>query len=139
MQKVSQMDFKVRNPEKASELQDFMKLKFKNTNFSLIQTIDDISQYSIIVNATPLGTKGENADKMPIAYSILEKADKNTIIYDLVYNPTETMYIKSAKELGLYTIGGLDMLVGQAHKAFKIFTGKEPDFNKMKEAALKFL
>ena len=82
---------------------------------------------------------GENVGKMPLAASILEKANKDTIAYDLVYNPLETAFLKTSKELGLYTIGGLDMLVYQAQKAFKIFTGKQPDFEKMKQAALKFL
>ena len=105
----------------------------------MVQTLTDVSEYSIIVNTTPLGTTGENKDKMPIATSLLEKANKSAIIYDLVYNPTETLYLKTAKNLGLYTIGGLDMLVYQAQKAFKIFTGKEPDFEQMKNAALKYL
>ncbi len=116
-----------------------MKNKFKNTNCNIIQSVNDISKYSIIINATPLGTIGENVNKMPIATSILENAKKDTIAYDLVYNPTETLFLKTSKELGLNTIGGLDMLVYQAQKAFKIFTGKEPDFKIMKEAALKFL
>lgn len=138
--KTSQIDFKVRSMEKASALQELLQMKFTNTKCNMIQTIDDISQYSIIVNATPLGTTGENENKMPIASSILENAKKDTIIYDLVYNPTETAYIKTAKELGLNnTIGGLDMLVYQAQKAFKIFTTQEPNFEVMKKAALKYL
>ena len=139
MMKVAQVDFKVRSLEKSSELNELMKNKFKNTQCSMIQTINNISDYSIIVNATPLGTIGDNQNKMPIASSILESANKDAIVYDLVYNPTETLYIKTAKELGLYTVGGLDMLVYQAQKAFKIFTGKQPDFDAMKQAAQKYL
>ncbi len=139
MMKVSNIDFRVRSLEKSAELKDLMNTKFKKTTCQMVQTLTDISEYSIIVNTTPLGTIGENKDKMPIATSLLEKANKSAIIYDLVYNPSETLYLKTAKELGLYTIGGLDMLVYQAQKAFKIFTGKEPDFNKMKEAALRYL
>lgn len=139
MMKVSNIDFRVRSLEKSAELKDLMNTKFKKTTCQMVQTLTDISEYSIIVNTTPLGTIGKNKDKMPIATSLLEKANKSAIIYDLVYNPSETLYLKTAKELGLYTIGGLDMLVYQAQKAFKIFTGKEPDFNKMKEAALRYL
>lgn len=134
--KVSEIDFKVRNREKAQEIEKLMKLKFKDTKCSIIENIENIDEYSIIINATPLGTIGENEGKMPIAASLLERVNKEAIIYDLVYNPTETAYIKTAKEVGLYTIGGLDMLVYQAKKAFKIFTKKEPDFAKMKESAL---
>lgn len=139
MMKVSNIDFRVRSLEKSAELNGLMDTKFKKTTCRMVQTLTDVSEYSIIVNTTPLGTIGENKDKMPIATSLLEKANKSAIIYDLVYNPTETLYLKTAKELGLYTIDGLDMLVYQAQKAFKIFTGKEPDFEQMKNAALKFL
>lgn len=137
--KLSDIDFMVRNPEKAISLKELMSNNFKKTNCNFIQSVSDISEYSIIINATPLGTKGENIDKMPLAAAILENADKNAIAYDLVYNPSETQFIKTAKEVGLHTIGGLDMLVYQAQKAFKIFTGQQPDFEIMKSAALKFL
>lgn len=139
MMKVANIDFRVRSLEKSVELKGLMDTKFKKTTCRMVQTLTDVSEYSIIVNTTPLGTTGENRDKMPIATSLLEKANKSVIIYDLVYNPTETLYLKTAKDLGLYTIGGLDMLVYQAQKAFKIFTGKEPDFEQMKNAALRFL
>ena len=139
MMKVANIDFRVRSLEKSVELKGLMDTKFKKTTCRMVQTLTDVSEYSIIVNTTPLGTTGENKDKMPIATSLLEKANKAAIIYDLVYNPTETLYLKTAKDLGLYTIGGLDMLVYQAQKAFKIFTGKEPDFEQMKNAALRFL
>lgn len=139
MMKVGSIDFRVRDLQKSSELFEYMNSKFKKTKISMVKTVQNIEDYSIIVNATPLGTVGENGGKMPIASSLLEQAEKNTIIYDLVYNPTETPFIKTAKEMGLYTIGGIDMLVYQAYKAFKIFTGKEPDFQAMKDAALKFL
>lgn len=139
MMKVAEIDFRVRDFDKAAGLYELMQTKFKKTKTSLIKTVSDIEQYSVIVNTTPLGTVGENGGKMPIAAALLEQAKKDTIIYDLVYNPTETPYIKTAKDLGLYTVGGIDMLVYQAAKAFKIFTGKEPDFDAMKSAALKFL
>lgn len=139
MMKVANIDFRVRSLEKSAELKGLMDTKFKKTTCQMVQTLTDVSEYSIIVNTTPLGTTGENKDKMPIATSLLEKANKPAIIYDLVYNPTETLYLKTAKDFGLYTIGGLDMLVYQAQKAFKIFTGKEPDFEQMKNAALKYL
>lgn len=139
MMNVSNIDFMVRNPEKAIPLQELMQNKFKNTKCNMIQSVQNISEYSIIVNATPQGTIGENVSKMPIAASVLERADKSAIAYDLVYNPTKTAFIKTAEEIGLTTIGGLDMLVYQAQKAFKIFTGKQPDFKTMKEAALRYL
>lgn len=139
LMQISQVDFKVRSMDKAQNLHQLMQMSFKQTNFNLQQNLINIEDYSIIVNTTPLGTIGENANKMPVAASELEKVKKDTIIYDVVYNPIETKFVNFSKELDLYTISGLDMLIYQAQKAFKIFTGKEPDAKIMKESAIKFL
>lgn len=139
MLEVSQIDFRVRDFDKAQNLYENVKRIFPKTEVNLIKIIENVSQYSMIVNTTPLGTSGENQDKMPIATSLLEQVDKSALIYDLVYNPTETQLIKTAKSYGLNTVGGLDMLIGQAVKGFKIFTGHDADFNLMKTEALKFL
>ncbi|MBR7164656.1 MAG: shikimate dehydrogenase, partial [Clostridia bacterium] len=58
---------------------------------------------------------------------------------DIVYNPAKTVLISEAQKRGLKTIGGLDMLIYQAQKAINIWTGKTPDFNIMKIAALEAL
>ena len=63
----------------------------------------------------------------------------DTLIYDIVYNPIQTILIKEANKRGLRTIGGLDMLIYQAQRAIEIWTGKIPDFNTMKIAALEAL
>ena len=139
MLEISQIDFRVRDFDKAQPLYNSITKIFPNTKINLIKIVDNISQYSVIVNTTPLGTTGENENKMPIASSLLEQANKSVLVYDLVYNPTETVLIKTAKSFGLQTVGGLDMLIGQAVKGFKIFTGKDADFSVMKNAALKFL
>lgn len=139
MLEVSQIDFRVRDFDKAQPLCNSISSIFPNTSINLIKIIDNISQYSIIVNTTPLGTVGENQNKIPIASSLLANADKSALVYDLVYNPVETVLIKTAKSYGLKTVGGLDMLIGQAVKGFKIFTGKDADFDLMKNAALKYL
>ncbi len=134
MMKISKIDFLVRDIQKAFALKELLKINFKDTACETIQKVTDIKSYSMIINATPLGTVGENETKMPIAASLLEKADKSVIVYDLVYNPQRTVFIKTAQEIGLDTIGGLDMLIYQAQKAFKVFTGKQPDYKCMKEA-----
>ena len=139
MLEISQIDFRVRDFDKAKPLYDSVSKIFPNTKFNLIKIIENISQYSMIINTTPLGTTGENESKIPLASSFLEQADKSVLVYDLVYNPVETVLIKTAKSFGLQTVGGLDMLIGQAVKGFKIFTGKDADFELMKKAALKFL
>lgn len=72
----------------------------------------------IIINTTPLGMH-PNTDTAPnIDYNQL--TDKH-LIYDLVYNPTETKFLKLAKQQGATTQNGLAMLHSQADAALKIW------------------
>ena len=83
--------------------------------------------------------KGFMADQMPLERADLDKLNSNVIVYDIVYNPIKTILIKEAEKRGLRTIGGLDMLIYQAQGAIEIWTGKVPDFNVMKLAAMEAL
>ena len=56
-----------------------------------------------------------------------------------MYNPIKTVLLKEAQKRGLRTISGLDMLIYQAQRAIEIWTGKSPDANIMKLAALEAL
>ena len=76
------------------------------------------------------------ADQMPLEPEDLDLLNPDTLIYDIVYNPIQTILIKEANKRGLRTIGGLDMLIYQAQRAIEIWTGKVPDFNTMKITAL---
>ena len=73
---------------------------------------------------------------MWIDEAIIKTLPEEAIVYDLVYNPLKTELIRIAKRNGLKTIGGLDMLIYQGAKAFEIWTGKKPDIQQMKIAAL---
>jgi shikimate dehydrogenase len=77
--------------------------------------------YQIIINATPVGTSPD-VDAFPlIPYEFF--TDKH-IAYDLIYNPAETQFLKKAKQQGAQIKNGLDMLVFQAEKAWKIWNKK---------------
>jgi shikimate dehydrogenase len=74
--------------------------------------------YQIIINCTPVGTS-PNTDLFPlIPYEFF--TDKH-IAYDLIYNPAETQFLEKAKAQGAQIKNGLDMLVFQAEKAWKIW------------------
>jgi shikimate dehydrogenase len=78
-----------------------------------------MSECDLVVNATPLGTK--EGDPVPFPFGGLKEG---TTVYDLVYaRRTELMMYAEAK--GLKALNGLGMLVGQAARAFAIWTGKE--------------
>ncbi len=106
-----------------------------NTNIIAEKLSDnlDFSNTDILINCTPLGMKGKLENQMP---TNLDNINKNLFVYDIVYNPQETLLLKKAKEKRLQYINGLDMLVYQGVKAFEIWTGEKSNVQKMKKAAL---
>jgi shikimate dehydrogenase len=72
----------------------------------------------IIINTTPLGMHPNTNTKPNIDYS---QITPNHLIYDLVYNPTETQFLKLAKQQGATIQNGLAMLHRQADAALKIW------------------
>lgn len=138
---IKSIDFYTRNIINSKQTLDYMRAKFPEIEFGTyqIQNIRSLEDYSIIVNATPIGMKGFMADEMPLEIKDFDSIKPDTIIYDIVYNPIETILLKEAKKHNLRTIEGLDMLVFQAQRAIEIWTGKSPDSNIMKIAALREL
>ncbi len=72
----------------------------------------------IVINATPLGTKGESEGVSPVSADQLSGA---SLAYDLVYNPAATRFLKEAELAGVRTLGGLDMLVAQGAQQFRLW------------------
>lgn len=138
---VKQINFYSRNIINSSNIVNYMRETFPDVTFMLFQnsSTGELFKSAIIVNTTPIGMKGNSADKMPLSYETLKELDKNTVIFDVIYNPIKTLLLKKAEEYGLTTINGLDMLIHQAAKAQELWTGKLPDFDKMKIAALENL
>lgn len=77
----------------------------------------------LIVNATPLGMS-PHSDASPWPERVPFPA--GACIYDLVYNPRETLFVRRARAAGLRAETGLGMLVEQAARAFEIWTGCPP-------------
>ena len=75
----------------------------------------------LIVNATSLGMAGQP----PLAFD-LRHAPPGSIAYDIVTAPLDTAFLRQARAAGLRTVDGLEMLVGQAAVAFRLFFGAEP-------------
>ena len=83
---------------------------------------------SILVNCTPLGMH-PNVNATPYPKSSLRS---NILVFDAVYNPENTLLIKSAREKGCKTVTGVEMFVGQACYQFKLFTGQKASASKMR-------
>lgn len=136
--KASKIDFYARNILNAREMVDALRVNFQNVemNCKQIEGLKDISKYKILVNTTPIGMRSKAMGISPIDEEVVKTMNKDSIIYDIVYNPLNTELIKLAKKHDIKTIQGLDMLIYQGAKAFEIWTGKKPDTLKMKIAAL---
>lgn len=81
-------------------------------------TADLLKTYTVIVNTTPLGMYPHVEQAPEIPYDFL--TDKH-LLYDLIYNPAETQFMKNGKDQGAVVINGLQMLYLQADAAWKIW------------------
>lgn len=87
---------------------------------------------SLIVNCTPLGmVPHTNTSPWPDGVTY----PRDAIVYDLVYNPLETLFVSEAREAGLMATTGLGMLVEQAALAFERWTGLKVPRDIMWQAA----
>ena len=85
-------------------------------------TPEIIKDYNIIVNCTPLGMY-PNTDVCPtLPY---EAMDSHNLLYDLLYNPDETLFMQKGKEHGAITKNGLEMLLLQAFASWEFWNSKE--------------
>jgi len=90
--------------------------------------------WDVLVNATSAGMY-PSVDATPIAAADLT----GRVVYDLVYNPPATRLLREAAAAGCETIGGLEMLVGQAQEQFEWWTDVRPTAEVMSQAALQRL
>ena len=113
---VSQIIVSNRTKKKAEDL----KSQFNN-----LEILDwgDITDFDVIINATSLGL---NEETINLDFS---KSVNSKLFYDVIYNPAETNFLKEAKKLGNKTENGKLMFVYQAHEAFKLWHGIEPQIN----------
>jgi shikimate dehydrogenase len=95
-------------------------------NFPEIEIIKwgDTLDFDIIVNATSIGLKEE--DEININY---QQISKDKFFYDVIYNPSETNFLKKAKKYGGITRNGKMMFVYQAQKAFFIWHKVIPEID----------
>ena len=90
--------------------------KIKETfNEITIQKWGDIPEFDIVINATSIGLKKENFELE------LSQFGNNKFFYDVIYNPTETNFLKEAKLNGNKTENGKMMFIYQAHQSFALW------------------
>jgi shikimate dehydrogenase len=82
---------------------------------------ETISEHHLIVNTTPLGMFPEIDKAPPISFT---KIGASHYLFDLVYNPSETLFLKQGRLLGADTENGADMLIDQAEASWDIWNGR---------------
>jgi len=106
----------------------------------------DISLYieeaDLIVNTTPIGMNDQNNVKnnIPLGNEIWNCLSNKTILYDLIYTPRPTNWLKLGQKKNCFVIDGLDMLVGQGALSIKLWSGfNDVPIQIMKSSAKKHL
>ncbi|WP_028887416.1 shikimate dehydrogenase family protein [Tenacibaculum ovolyticum] len=94
---------------------DKKQISYKDLNNELI------ASHHVIINCTPLGTHPNINDCPDIPYQFISKKH---LLFDLIYNPAETSFLRKGKENGATVKNGLEMLEQQAEKAWKIWNDK---------------
>jgi len=84
-------------------------------------TPEVVKEYNVIVNCTPLGMYPHTEECPPLPY---EAMDQHTILYDLIYNPDETLFMKRGLEYGAEVKNGLEMLLLQAFASWEFWHEK---------------
>ena len=138
---VKEIDFYTRNIVNASPMVNFLREQFPEVTFTSkqVQQMRDFSDVVILVNASPVGMRGQSMDLTPVDGDVLKTMRFGAIVYDIIYNPRKTILLQNAAALGLQTIDGCEMLIHQGAKAFEIWTGKKPNISTMKIALLENL
>ncbi len=85
-------------------------------------TPEVVKEYNVIVNCTPCGMYPHYDECPQLPYEAL---DSHNLLYDLIYNPDETLFLKKGKEQGAVTKNGLEMLLLQAFASWDFWTGEE--------------
>ena len=130
-EKVEEVIIANRTPNNAMKLSEFAaKIELKTNTKNLEEVNQEIEKFDMIINSTSIGLKNETS---PILF---DRANQETIVYDIVYSPMNTDLIKKAKEKKLQVIYGYEMLLGQATRAFEIWHEMEAPYNAMKKALL---
>ena len=78
----------------------------------------EIERTDLIINSTPLGTFPDIDECPPIPYKWI---NKKHLLFDLIYNPEETLFLKKGKKEGAKVINCSKMLLYQAEKAWELW------------------
>ena len=112
-----------RTQKRAKDLQVFFNSQIELIEWSEKEEL--LKNVNTVINATTLGMVG--SDELQFS---LSKANENTTIVDLVYNPINTPLLAEAHKKGCHVVNGIGMLLHQATPGFKEWYGVKPTITK---------
>ena len=153
--KVSEITIIGRNIKKLNNLtKEIMRINGQKLNHNtLIRGLDEkqqelkdyIHEADLIINTTPVGMQkesGENNEEeyLPFGSELWNHLTKETILYDLIYTPSETPWLQLGGKIGCTNFNGLEMLIQQGAASLRLWTGETNiPINVMREATKKQL
>ncbi len=125
-----------RTQQKADTLANDFSLKMRYDSFHTFElfppdNVEVLRNSTLIVNATTLGMYPDIEDTIT---DIEDSFNEDQIVFDLIYNPTKTKFLRTAEMQGAKVVGGLMMLISQAAKSFELWTGVEMPVEKISDS-----
>lgn len=134
---IGSLDIFSRNPYCVDEWFKKLLIKYNHVSIKSYEDYSNLNNYDLIINTTPVGM-APNIDQTIIDGSVA--GHENTVFYDLIYKPSETLFLKQAKRSGRKIINGLDMLIYQGILALEIWLPESDVENKWtRDEVLKIL
>ena len=130
-----------RTHQRADTLVNDLSLKMRYDTFHTFELFppdnaETLSSSRLIINATTMGMYPDIEDTIT---DIEDSFNEEQIVFDLVYNPTKSKFLSMAEMQGAKVVGGLKMLISQAAKSFKLWTGVEMPVEKISESLQNYL
>lgn len=121
-----------RNMNNVQTLVNDLSIHYKNADSMDISGINRsfLSGIDAVINTTPVGMTPDN-ETSPLPGGIF--SEKN-FVFDIVYNPDETVMLQDAERAGCKTVKGLEMLLFQGARQFELWTGQDAPVDKMRKA-----
>jgi len=116
-----------RTGQKAESLKDYFTEKMLYNNFKAYDLVppdlvDVFKNSRFIINTTSIGMYPDYEDS---ATQIVESFNDSQVVFDVIYNPLKTSFLKLAESRGAKTVNGLQMFVEQGARAFELWTGEK--------------
>lgn len=139
--KVGQINIINRTAQKAESLKEYFDAKMHFEKFKAYELVPpDLNEVfkksKMIINTTSVGMHPEEDDS-PVLIEDFFSSDQ--IVFDLIYNPVETKFLKLAQAKGAKTINGLQMFVEQGARSYELWTGETMPKEKVMKALISYL